>query len=50
MGLKRKNVIIMGVHQFLGEAGGGGRLQKNNILGELPKKGRLDNLQGLGKK
>ena len=36
MGLKMKNVNIMGVHQFLGE---GGHKQKNNIYGELPKKG-----------
>ena len=43
MGLKMKNVNIMGVHQFLGE--GGGRSQKN-IKEELPKKGGLNNLQG----
>ena len=42
MGLKMKNVNIMGVHQFLGE----GVSQKNNKYGELPKKGGLDNLQG----
>ena len=34
-----KNVNIMGVHKFLGEG-----VTKNNIYGELPKKG-LDNLQ-----
>ena len=39
MGLKMKNVNIMGVHQLLGE-----RSQKNNIW-EFPKKGDLDNLQ-----
>ena len=43
MGLKMKNVNIMGVHQFLGEEGGGS--QKNNIFGKLPKKGELDNLR-----
>ena len=36
MGLKMKNVNIMGVHQFLG---GGGT--KKNMHGELPKKGGL---------
>ena len=47
-----KNVNIMGVHQFLGEGSQKkkaifmGRSQKNNIYGELPKKGGLDNLQG----
>ena len=41
MGLKMKNVNIMGVHEFLG----GGGAQKNNIHGEFPKKGGLDNLQ-----
>ena len=41
MGLKMKNVNIMGVHQFLGEGS-----HKNNIYEELPKKGGLDNLQG----
>ena len=41
MGLKMKNVNIMGVHQFLGEGG----FTKKNIYGELPKKGVLDNLQ-----
>ena len=34
--LKIKNVNIMRVHQFLGEEGG---VKKNNIYGELPKKG-----------
>ena len=38
MGLKMKNVNIMGFHQFLGEG-----VHKFNIYGELPKKGR--NLQ-----
>ena len=46
MGLKIKNVNIMGVHQFLGKGGS----QKNNIYGELPKKGGLDNLEGAWKK
>ena len=41
MGLKMKNVNIMGVYQFLGEGS-----HKNNIYEELPKKGGLDNLQG----
>ena len=36
-----KNVNIIGVHQFLGEG-----VTKNNIYGELPKKGGLGNLQG----
>ena len=35
MGLKMKNVNIMGVYQFLGEGGG----HKKYIYGELPKKG-----------
>ena len=39
-----KNLNIMGVHQFSGEG-----VTKNYIYGELPKKGGLDNLQGLGK-
>ena len=43
MGLKMKNVNILGVHQFLVEEG---RVTKNNIYGELPKKGSLDNFQG----
>ena len=46
MGLKMKNVDIMGYHQFLGEGGH----TKNNIYGELPKKGGLDNLQGTRQK
>ena len=46
MGLKMKNVDIMGYHQFLGE----GDHTKNNIYGELPKKGGLDNLQRSGEK
>ena len=33
------NFNIMGVHQFLGDGG------HNNIKGELPRKGSLDNLQ-----
>ena len=41
-----KNVDIMGYHQFLGE----GDHTKNNIYGELPKKGGLDNLQGTWQK
>ena len=49
MWLKMKNVNIMGFHQFLGEnwgaVGGGGGVTKNNIYGELSKKGDLDNLQ-----
>ena len=41
MGLKMKADNIIGVHQFLGEAG-----HKNTIIyGELPKKWDLDNLQ-----
>ena len=47
MGLKLKNVHIMGVHQFLGE---GVTKKKNDIYGELPKKGGLDNLQGTWQK
>ena len=35
--LKMKNVNIMGVHQFLGELGGG-EGQKKLWYGELPKK------------
>ena len=47
MGLKMKNVNIIGVYQFLGEGGG----HKKYIYGELPKKGGgLDNLLGLDKK
>ena len=50
MWLKMKNVNIMGFRQFLGENWGGGRwggggVTKNNIYGELSKKGDLDNLQ-----
>ena len=45
MGLKMKNISIMGVDQSLGEGGG----TKNNTYRELPKNGCLDNLQGLGK-
>ena len=37
----------MGVHQFLGEGGGGGGHKKQYIYGEFPKKGGLDNLQGV---
>ena len=47
MGLKMKNVNIMGFHQFLGEGEGS---QKNNIYGKLPKKGGLDNLMGTWQK
>ena len=46
MGLKMKNVDIMGYHQFLGE----GDHTQNNTYGELPKKGGLDNLQRSGEK
>ena len=35
-----KNVNIMGVHQFSGEG-----ITKNNVYGEFPKKGGLDNMQ-----
>ena len=42
MGLKMKNINIMRVNQFLGDAG---RIIKNNIYGALPKNGSLDNLQ-----
>ena len=48
MWLKMKNVNIMGFRQFLGEnwgAVGGGGVTKNDIYGELSKKGDLDNLQ-----
>ena len=46
MELKMKNANIVGVHQFLGEGG-----HKNRIIyGELPKKGDLDNLQGVWQK
>ena len=47
MWLKMKNVNIMGFRQFLGENWGavGGGVTKNNIYGELFKKGDLDNLQ-----
>ena len=46
MALKMKNVNIMGVHQFLVEGGH----KKNNIYGELPKKGAWTICKGLGKK
>ena len=36
----------MGLHQFLEQEGS----QKNNIYGELPKTGGLDNLQGAWQK
>ena len=42
MELKVKNVDIMGVHQFLEEGGS----QKNNIYGELLKKGGLAKNRG----
>ena len=46
MGLKMKDVNIMEVHQFLGE-----EVTKNqDIYGELPKKGGLDNLKGAWQK
>ena len=44
-GLKMKNVNIMGVHQFLAE----GAHKKNNIYGELPKKGLGQFAEGLVK-
>ena len=37
MGLKMKNINIMGIHQFLGEWGGGGH--KKYIWGIAKKKG-----------
>ena len=43
MGLKVKNVNIMGVHQFLGVGLGS---QKSNIYGELPKKWGLGQFAG----
>ena len=46
MGLKMKNVDIMGAYQFLAERG---RSQKN-IYGELPKNKGLDNLLGTWQK
>ena len=42
MGLKMKNVNIMGVHQFLGEEG-----HKKTIY--MGNKGALDNFQGAKK-
>ena len=39
-----KNVNIMGVHQFLGELGGGGEGQKNYDMGNCLKRS-LGNLQ-----
>ena len=42
MGLKMKNVNIIGVHHFLGEGG----YKKTITYGKLPKKWGLDNLQG----
>ena len=47
MGLKMKNVNIMGFHQFLWE---GGHKKYIYIYGELPKKGGLNNLQGAWQK
>ena len=44
-GLKMNNVNIMGVYQFLGEGGS----KKNNIYGELPKKGLRQFAEGLAK-
>ena len=46
MGLKMKNVNIIGVHQFLGERG----QKKNKISEELPKKGGFDNFQSAWQK
>ena len=43
MGLKMKNINIIGVHQFLAERG---RSQKNNVKEELPKKVLFNNFQG----
>ena len=43
MGLKMKNINIIGVHQFLAERE---RSQKNNVKEELPKKVLLNNFQG----
>ena len=43
-----KNVNIMGVHQFLGE-GVTKKKKKNNIYGELPKKGLGQFAEGLAK-
>ena len=40
-----KNVNIMRIHQFLGEGG----QKKNNIYGELPKKGLGQFAEGLAK-
>ena len=42
MGLKMKNVNIMGVHQFLREGGH----KKTIHMGNCLKKGDLDNLPG----
>ena len=42
-----KNVNIMGIHQFLGQGEG---QKKNNIYGELPKKGLGQFAEGLAKK
>ena len=40
-------LILWGFNNFygVGWGGGGGGSQKNNIYGELPKKGGLENLQ-----
>ena len=46
MGLKMKNVNIMRVDQFSVEGG----YKKNNIYGELPKKGAWTICRCLGKK
>ena len=45
MGLKMKNVNIMGIHQFLGEDSH----RKSNIYGELPKKWLGQFAEGLAK-
>ena len=43
MGLKMKNVDIMGAHQFLAE---GGRSQKIYIYGDLAKNRKEDVFEG----
>ena len=47
MGLKIKNINIMGVYQFLG---GGGWGHKKTICGEFLKKGDFDNFPGAWQK
>ena len=46
MGLKMKNVNIMGVHQFLGEEGS----PKTIYMGNCLKKGTWTIFRGIGKK